>query len=168
MSNIFSKSALYAAFASGLFLSNSASAGPYDGHHHRHSGVTVNFSNGYYPAPYMPRYYTRPHHYYRPHFVHMPMMPYYAPRHYSSTYYFQSALMTPDAYDAFEYATPGSRVILKHSMNNGAYSLTPGRVISTEGRYCREYQAKVMVNSRLQNGYGQACRQPDGSWEIIS
>ncbi|MBI1275323.1 hypothetical protein GC177_05055 [bacterium] len=37
-----------------------------------------------------------------------------------------------------------------------------------DGRYCREYTSKVAVGGRLQESYGQACLQPDGSWEIIS
>lgn len=35
------------------------------------------------------------------------------------------------------------------------------------GRYCREYQQTVVVGGRSAQAYGTACRQPDGSWEII-
>lgn len=38
----------------------------------------------------------------------------------------------------------------------------------TSGRYCREYQSTVMVGGQAKNGYGTACRQPDGSWEMIN
>lgn len=38
---------------------------------------------------------------------------------------------------------------------------------SSAGRYCREYQQTIIVNGQPQTGYGQACQQPDGSWEII-
>jgi hypothetical protein len=38
----------------------------------------------------------------------------------------------------------------------------------TEGRYCREYTSRASVGGRIQETYGQACQQPDGSWEIIS
>lgn len=37
----------------------------------------------------------------------------------------------------------------------------------TTGRYCREYQQTVVVGGRAAQAYGTACRQPDGSWEII-
>jgi hypothetical protein len=36
------------------------------------------------------------------------------------------------------------------------------------GRYCREFQHQITVGGRLQSGYGVACRQPDGAWEIVS
>lgn len=36
------------------------------------------------------------------------------------------------------------------------------------GQYCREFQNKITVGGKTQNGYGTACRQPDGSWQIVS
>lgn len=38
----------------------------------------------------------------------------------------------------------------------------------TSGRYCREYQSTVTVGGEVQRGYGTACRQPDGSWEMVN
>jgi surface antigen len=37
---------------------------------------------------------------------------------------------------------------------------------SRDGRYCREYQTKAWIGGELQQVYGTACRQPDGSWEV--
>ena len=34
--------------------------------------------------------------------------------------------------------------------------------------YCREYTRKVVIGHTVQNAYGTACRQPDGSWQIVS
>ncbi len=39
---------------------------------------------------------------------------------------------------------------------------------SPDGRYCREYQTTVVVGGRESQGYGTACRQPDGSWQIAN
>lgn len=39
---------------------------------------------------------------------------------------------------------------------------------SAAGRYCREYQQTIYVGGQEETGYGTACQQPDGSWEIIS
>lgn len=36
------------------------------------------------------------------------------------------------------------------------------------GRYCREFQHDITVGNRTEQGYGVACRQPDGAWEIVS
>jgi surface antigen len=38
----------------------------------------------------------------------------------------------------------------------------------TKGRYCREFRQTIEVGGRLEEGYGQACRQEDGSWQIMS
>lgn len=32
--------------------------------------------------------------------------------------------------------------------------------------YCREYTKAVMVGGQMQPGYGLACLQPDGAWEM--
>lgn len=37
-----------------------------------------------------------------------------------------------------------------------------------DGRYCREYQQTITVGGEVHEGYGTACRQPDGSWAIQS
>jgi surface antigen len=38
---------------------------------------------------------------------------------------------------------------------------------SNGGRYCREYQNNIVINGQSQQAYGAACRQPDGSWQVI-
>jgi len=54
--------------------------------------------------------------------------------------------------------------------DGGLYgSVTPVRDgADRSGRYCREFQHQITVGNRLQSGYGIACRQPDGAWEIVS
>ena len=36
------------------------------------------------------------------------------------------------------------------------------------GRYCREFQQEITVGNQRRSGYGVACRQPDGAWELLS
>lgn len=51
--------------------------------------------------------------------------------------------------------------------NSGA--VTPVRDgKDTGGRYCREYQQTIYVGGQQETGYGIACQQPDGTWEIVS
>jgi hypothetical protein len=38
---------------------------------------------------------------------------------------------------------------------------------SSEGRYCREYTQEVNIGGESQQVYGTACRNPDGSWDIM-
>jgi surface antigen len=35
------------------------------------------------------------------------------------------------------------------------------------GFYCREFQQEIWIGGRREEGYGTACRQPDGSWRIM-
>ncbi|RMF73847.1 MAG: glycine zipper 2TM domain-containing protein [Alphaproteobacteria bacterium] len=37
-----------------------------------------------------------------------------------------------------------------------------------EGQYCREFTQTIYVGGKEATGYGTACRQPDGSWKIVS
>lgn len=52
--------------------------------------------------------------------------------------------------------------------DSGHYgSITPTRTFQNpQNQYCREFQQTIVVGGRTQQGYGTACRQPDGSWQI--
>ena len=48
-------------------------------------------------------------------------------------------------------------------------TVTPTKTYKSEsGQYCREYQQTITVGGKTEQGYGRACRQPDGSWRIVS
>ncbi len=47
-------------------------------------------------------------------------------------------------------------------------TVTPTRTFQTaDGRYCREFQGSVTIGGKTVQAYGNACRRPDGSWQII-
>lgn len=49
------------------------------------------------------------------------------------------------------------------------YRVRPLRTYQTDsGTYCREYTTTAVVGGRTQETYGRACRQPDGSWKLVS
>jgi surface antigen len=52
------------------------------------------------------------------------------------------------------------------SGNSGTITPQPARQ-TNEGTYCREYQQTITVGGRTEEAYGEACRQPDGTWKII-
>ena len=53
------------------------------------------------------------------------------------------------------------------SGNSG--TVTPTRTYqANSGDYCREYQQTITVGGKTEDAYGTACRQPDGSWKIVS
>lgn len=35
------------------------------------------------------------------------------------------------------------------------------------GQYCREFTQTIYIGGKPEEGYGTACRQPDGSWKIV-
>ena len=65
---------------------------------------------------------------------------------------------------------PVGETVTWNNPDSGNYgSVTPTRDgYSSSGRYCREYQQTIVVGGHEESAYGQACQQPDGSWEIVS
>jgi len=66
--------------------------------------------------------------------------------------------------------SPTCTTITWNNQQTGNYgSVTPVQTYEPEpGRYCREFQQQVVIGGKLQDAYGTACRQPDGSWEIVA
>ena len=56
---------------------------------------------------------------------------------------------------------------------NNPDSGNSGQVVATKdgytasGSYCREFQQTVYIGGKEESAYGQACQQPDGSWQIV-
>jgi len=47
--------------------------------------------------------------------------------------------------------------------------VTPVRTFSgAQGQPCREFLSTIIIGGEQQQGYGTACRQPDGSWQIVT
>ncbi|MFZ5929775.1 MAG: RT0821/Lpp0805 family surface protein [Pseudomonadota bacterium] len=51
------------------------------------------------------------------------------------------------------------------SGNYGTYTPQPAYQTASN-QTCREFQQTITVGGKQQSGYGTACRQPDGSWQI--
>lgn len=65
-------------------------------------------------------------------------------------------------------APMGEKITWKNPKTGNHGEVIPVREGTSEsGRYCREFQQSITVNGKLQQGYGIACRQPDGSWRIV-
>ena len=76
-------------------------------------------------------------------------------------------------YDTFQYA------LENNPSNQAADWVNPdtgrsGVVIpiatydNDQGQPCREFVTTIIIGGREEQGYGTACRQPDGSWQIVS
>ena len=72
----------------------------------------------------------------------------------------QRALETAPAGQQLPWSNPQS--------GNSGYIVPQAPYRNDSGQYCREFQNRITVGGRTENGYGTACRQPDGSWQIVS
>jgi len=69
---------------------------------------------------------------------------------------------------ALEHAGDGQQIAWNNPQTGTQYQVVPTRTVQvSDGRYCREYTATSVVSGRNQQTYGRACRQPDGSWQIV-
>jgi surface antigen len=69
---------------------------------------------------------------------------------------------------ALETAPPGQPLPWSNPQSGVSGTITPSNYYQTaQGRYCREYSQTVNIGGQVSSGYGTACRQPDGSWEIV-
>ena len=78
-------------------------------------------------------------------------------------------LMNNNFQNTLEYSRSGNRTGWSnpdsgHSGTTVARSATRSTTVGYE--YCREFTTTVNVAGSVQQGYGTACRKPDGSWEI--
>ena len=66
-------------------------------------------------------------------------------------------------------SAPIGETVSWNNPNSGNYGTVTAirEGTSSQGRYCREFQQTITVGGDMQDGYGTACRQPDGSWEIL-
>lgn len=65
---------------------------------------------------------------------------------------------------------PSCTTVTWENPQSGTYgNVTPTNTYEeSPGRYCREFQQQIVVGGQVQDGYGTACRQPDGNWEIVA
>jgi surface antigen len=68
---------------------------------------------------------------------------------------------------ALENGRSGQPAVWKNPDSGNSGTIIPQKAYQTSnGQYCREFQQTIVVGGRAQQGYGTACRQPDGTWEI--
>ena len=77
-------------------------------------------------------------------------------------------LLAGEAYNtALEYNATDKAAEWRN-LDSGNYGrVIPVATYRQNGRYCREFTQEIFIGGEKQTGYGRACRQPDGSWEII-
>jgi surface antigen len=71
--------------------------------------------------------------------------------------------------NAFENNAIGEPMYWRNDNTGIRYDIVPTRNVDIEGnQYCREYRSTAVIAGKTQQVYGTACRQQDGSWQIIN
>jgi surface antigen len=74
----------------------------------------------------------------------------------------------PAYFSAFEEAPYGSSVSWRNPDTGHYGTVTPTRSYDRDGSQCRDYSQRIVIDGRSETGYGTACRQADGSWQIVN
>jgi len=69
---------------------------------------------------------------------------------------------------ALENSPVGSTSNWNNPDTGNSGTVTPIKTYQTTSGYCREFQTTITVGGKVQNAYGTACRQPDGSWRVVN
>ncbi len=70
---------------------------------------------------------------------------------------------------ALEYNKSGDAATWNNPDSQQSGSTVPLKTFQTAaGVYCREFQQTIIIGDKEEQGYGTACRQPDGSWRIVN
>lgn len=68
---------------------------------------------------------------------------------------------------ALETGRSGQRAEWRNPDTGNYGTIVPQKAYQSPQGYCREFQQTIVVGGKAQQGYGTACRQPDGSWQIV-
>jgi surface antigen len=70
----------------------------------------------------------------------------------------------------FEQNSPGQGSTWSNpdTGHHGTITPTTRMVEQPSGQVCREFQQTIVVGGQTQQGVGTACRQPDGTWRVVS
>lgn len=72
------------------------------------------------------------------------------------------------AYEA-QRAPVGDPISWSNPESGNSGQITPTRDgYSASGRYCREFQQTVFIGGREETAFGTACKQADGTWQIVN
>ncbi len=72
------------------------------------------------------------------------------------------------AYQKAQTAPVGETVSWNNPDSGHYGSVTPTRDgTSSAGRYCREYEQTIYIDGKQETAVGTACKNSDGTWEII-
>ena len=69
---------------------------------------------------------------------------------------------------ALENTPTGEAKVWKNPDNGNRYQVTPTKTYYQGEQACREYVTSAVIGGKTEKVVGQACRQSDGRWQIVS
>lgn len=73
-----------------------------------------------------------------------------------------------NAQDTLENKPTGQTSTWRNPDSGHSGTFTPTRTYQTvEGQNCREFETTIYVDGKQETGKGRACRQRDGTWQIV-
>ena len=70
---------------------------------------------------------------------------------------------------ALEANAVGQPAYWTNTKTNSTYTVVPEKNVTVDSNpYCREYRTTAIIAGKKQQMYGTACRQPDGTWKMMS
>ncbi len=69
---------------------------------------------------------------------------------------------------ALEQNRAGQTSTWRNPDTNATYHVKPTKTYKKDNQYCREYVTTATIAGKQQQMYGTACRQPDGTWKMVS
>ena len=79
------------------------------------------------------------------------------------------AYMRRNTQESLERGRTGTTSSWNNPDSGNSGTVTPTQTFQkADGQYCREFEQTVYVDGKEQSATGRACREPDGSWKVIS
>lgn len=70
---------------------------------------------------------------------------------------------------ALETNSTGQPAYWQNQRTGDSYTVVPTQNVSVSGNpYCREYRTTAIIAGKRQQMYGTACRQRDGTWQMVN
>ena len=75
--------------------------------------------------------------------------------------------MANSSQTALERTPSGQTTAWRNPDSGTSGTFTPTRTYQDQGRDCREYQQTIVVGGKNETAIGRACRNADGTWQVI-
>ena len=77
-------------------------------------------------------------------------------------------LMAQSTQNTLEYAGTGDTTTWRNPDTGASGTTTPTQTTTRNGQPCREFTTTIKVGGRTEQGYGTACRDAAGDWQVQS